>query len=116
MRQFPQEEEAIDRYMRLLKDVGSAFSAFGMQKVMKPWQRALTAPLSNWKQPEELYRNTYAVLSELTDNPDLIATSCGQWGDMGLPPKKSVFMVHAMIARNYLYGGFFPIGGSWQIA
>jgi all-trans-retinol 13,14-reductase len=56
------------------------------------------------------------VLSELTDNQDLIATICGQWGDMGLPPKQSAFMVHAMIARHYLYGGYYPVGGSWKIA
>ncbi len=35
---------------------------------------------------------------------------------MGLPPKQSTFMVHAMIARHYLYGGFYPVGGSWRIA
>ena len=41
---------------------------------------------------------------------------CGQWGDMGLPPKKSTFMVHAMIARHYLHGGYYPVGGAWKIA
>ena len=25
-------------------------------------------------------------------------------------------MVHAMIARHYLYGGYYPVGGSWRIA
>jgi all-trans-retinol 13,14-reductase len=63
-----------------------------------------------------MYRNTYEVLSELTDNQDLIAVLCGQWGDMGLPPRQSAFMAHAMIARHYLYGGFYPVGGSWRIA
>ncbi len=69
-----------------------------------------------WKTPDVLFRNTWDVLSELTDNPDLIAALCGQWGDMGLPPKRSAFMAHAMIARHYLYGGFYPVGGSWRIA
>jgi all-trans-retinol 13,14-reductase len=116
VRQFPGEEQAIDAYMRLLKLVGGAMSAIGLERAMKPWLRTIARPLIKWRQPKVLYRNTYAVLSELTDNQDLIATLCGQWGDMGLPPKKSVFMVHAMIARHYLYGGFYPIGGSWQIA
>ena len=56
------------------------------------------------------------MLRKLTDDQDLIAVLCGQWGDMGLPPKRSVFLVHAMIARHYLHGGFYPVGGSWQIA
>ena len=33
----------------------------------------------------------YEVLSELTDNKELIAVLCGQWGDYGLPPKKISF-------------------------
>jgi all-trans-retinol 13,14-reductase len=116
VRQFPDEEQAIDRYMQLLRETGGAISAIGMQKVMKPWQRVLSKPFTSWKQGRNFYRNTYDVLSELTDNQDLIATICGQWGDMGLPPKQSAFMAHAMIARHYLYGGYYPVGGSWQIA
>ena len=116
VRQFPGEEEAIDRYMQLLKQAGDGLNAHGMERVLKPWQRTLATPYLKWKKPDELYRTTYDVLSELTDNADLIATLCGQWGDMGLPPKKSAFMVHAMIARHYLYGGFYPVGGSWKIA
>ncbi len=116
LRQFPDEEAAIDRYMELLSQVSGGLSAHAMDKVLKPWQQKLAAPFMSLKKPKYLYRNTYAVLSELTDNQDLIATLCGQWGDMGLPPKQSSFLVHAMIARHYLYGGYYPVGGSWKIA
>jgi all-trans-retinol 13,14-reductase len=116
VRQFPAEEQAIDRYMSLLAKVGDALSTFAMTKVLKPWQKTLASPLIKWKTPDFMFRNTYEVLSELTDDQDLIAVICGQWGDMGLPPKQSVFLVHAMIARHYLYGGFYPVGGSWKIA
>ncbi|MBT6211185.1 MAG: NAD(P)/FAD-dependent oxidoreductase [Woeseia sp.] len=102
--------------MELLTQVSGAVSMVGMSRVMKPWQRSLAAPFMKWKMPDVMMRNTYEVLSELTDNKDLIATICGQWGDMGLPPKQSAFVVHSMIARHYLYGGFYPIGGSWKIA
>ena len=116
VRQFPNEESAIDRYMELLGEVSGGLSAHAMDKVLKPWQQKFAAPYMKLKKPRHLYRNTYDVLSELTDDQDLIATMCGQWGDMGLPPKQSSFMVHAMIARHYLYGGFYPVGGSWKIA
>ena len=114
--QFPDEEQAIDRYMQLLTGVGGALSMLGMDRVLKPWQRFVSTPYRKWKTPAHIYQKTWDVLSELTDNQDLIATICGQWGDMGLPPKQSTFMVHAMIARHYLYGGFYPVGGSWRIA
>jgi len=114
--QFPHEEQAVDQYMQLLAGVGGALSMLGMERVLKPWQRLVSTPYRKWKTPDHIYRKTYDVLSELTDDQDLIATICGQWGDMGLPPKQSAFMVHAMIARHYLYGGFYPVGGSWRIA
>jgi all-trans-retinol 13,14-reductase len=102
--------------MELLSQISGGLSSHAMDRVLKPWQQKLAAPFMKLKKPKDLYRNTYEVLSELTDNQDLIATICGQWGDMGLPPKQSAFMVHAMIARHYLYGGYYPVGGSWKIA
>jgi len=114
--QFPAEEQAVDAYMQLLAKVGGALSMLGMGRVLEPWQRRLSAPLLKWKTPSFMYRQTWDVLRELTDDRDLIATICGQWGDMGLPPKQSTFMVHAMIARHYLHGGYYPVGGAWRIA
>lgn len=116
LRQFPDEQDAIDAYLKLLAGSGGALSAFGMGRAMKPWQQSIAQPYLNWKTPEVYYRNTYEVLSELTDDQDLIAVLCGQWGDMGLPPKQSTFLVHSMIARHYLYGGYYPVGGAWKIA
>jgi len=116
IRQFPAEERAIDRYMVLLEQVGKGMSVYSMSRLLKPWQRFLAWPYLKLKTPSLLFRNTYEVLSELTRDQDLIAVLCGQWGDMGLPPKRSAFMVHAMIARHYMYGGYYPIGGSWKIA
>ena len=113
---FPAEKQAIDAYMQLLAKASKAMSAFTMNRLLKPWQRALAWPYLKLKIPPLLFRNTHEVLSELTRDKDLIATLCGQWGDMGLPPKRSAFMVHAMIARHYMHGGYYPIGGSWRIA
>ncbi|MGB5470114.1 MAG: NAD(P)/FAD-dependent oxidoreductase, partial [Woeseiaceae bacterium] len=116
LRQFPNEQQAIDDYMKLLAGSGGALSAFGMGRAMKPWQQALARPYLKWKTPSIFFEKTYDVLSRLTDDDELIAVLCGQWGDMGLPPKQSTFMVHAMIARHYLYGGYYPVGGAWKIA
>jgi all-trans-retinol 13,14-reductase len=116
VKSFPREQEAIDQYMGLLNQVGNALSTFGMSRLLKPWQRVFAWPLVKLKIPPLLFRNTYEVLSELTSDQDLIAVLCGQWGDMGLPPRRSAFMVHAMIARHYLYGGYYPVGGSWKMA
>lgn len=56
------------------------------------------------------------MLSELTENSELIAVLSGQWGDYGLPPRRSAFVVHALVAKHYLHGGYYPVGGAWRIA
>ena len=116
VRQFPDEAQAIDRYIALLDRSGDALSAFGMGRGMPQWMGKAIKPWLNWKRRGAYRQTTWDVLSKLTDNRDLIATLCGQWGDMGMPPKRSPFMAHAMIARHYLYGGYYPVGGAWQIA
>jgi all-trans-retinol 13,14-reductase len=116
IRQFPNETQAIDLYMRLLDRTGDALSAFGMGRGMSKLQRFAMHPWTAWKLRGAFRRITYDVLSDLTDDQDLIATLCGQWGDMGMPPRRSPFMAHAMIARHYLYGGYYPVGGSWRMA
>jgi len=73
VRQFPNEEAAIDIYMNLLKQVGGALSMFGMGRALKPWMKTVATPYINWKTPDFMFRKTYDVLSELTNNQDLIA-------------------------------------------
>ncbi len=116
VRQFPDEERAIDRYLKLLERSGSALTALATRRALPRLQRMALAPMLAWQMRGAYGRTTWDVLSELTDDEHLIATLCGQWGDMGLPPKRSPFLAHAMIARHYLYGGFYPVGGSWRIA
>ena len=116
VRQFPREVEAIDAYTKLLDRSGEALQAFAMARGLPTWTRRLLRPWLAWKSRGAFGKTTWNVLSSLTGDRDLIATLCGQWGDMGMPPRSSPFMAHAMIARHYLYGGFYPVGGSWRIA
>jgi all-trans-retinol 13,14-reductase len=116
VRQFPDEVQAIDTYMALLSRSGEVLSAFGLQRGMPRWMRTAIRPWLDWKRRGAFRQTTWDVLSRLTGNRDLIATLCGQWGDMGMPPRQSPFMAHAMIARHYLYGGYYPVGGAWRIA
>ena len=60
-------------------------------------------------------KTTHEVLQSITQNETLIKVLTGQYGDYGLPPKKSSFAMHAAVVRHYLNGGSFPIGGSSQI-
>lgn len=113
---FPNEALAIDRYLKMIDQVGSRMPLFTMSRLLKPWQLKLSQPLLKLLLPSSFQRTTREVLNDLTKNQELIAVLTGQWGDMGLPPAQSSFIIHALIARHYLYGGFYPVGGSWKIA
>jgi all-trans-retinol 13,14-reductase len=113
---FPREAAAIDRYLELLSEVSRGMRTFALDRTLPPWAAAVAGPFLRSRLPKSFDRTTWEVLSELTQDPELIAVLTGQWGDMGLPPKRSSFVVQALIARHYLHGGFYPAGGAWRIA
>lgn len=113
---FPSEDAAIDKYCHYLFSVerwvpllfGSK-SAFipGLTKAGKLARRLV---------PSCYLKNTSEVFDQLTDNASLKAVWSAQWGDLGLPPGKSAFLLHCLIASHYIYGGWYPRGGSAEIA
>ena len=113
---FPREAQAIDRYLQLLGEVSRGMRTFTLDRTLPPWAAAVAGPLLRRRLPPSFDRTTWEVLSELTDDPELIAVLTGQWGDLGLPPKRSSFVIQALIAKHYLHGGFYPVGGAWRIA
>ena len=115
-KRFPQEHGAIDEYMRRLDAVGRAVQALTMEKL---FPRAL-GKLVRWGRkavlPDYINRTTEEVLRELTGDEMLIAVLTGQWGDNGVPPEQSSFLIHGLIARHYLRGAYYPVGGASRIA
>jgi all-trans-retinol 13,14-reductase len=113
---FPREAVAIDRYLELLGEVAKGMRTFALDRTLPPWAAMLAGPILRWRLPRSFNRTTWEVLSELTGDPELIAVLTGQWGDLGLPPKRSSFVVQALITKHYLHGGYYPTGGAWRIA
>ena len=113
---FPDEREAIDRYIRLLGKVADGMQWYTLSKLTPGILDPLIHKGLDVALPDCFNRTTRDVLSELTDNEELIGAITGQWGDCGVTPSHSSFMVHALIAKHYLYGGFYPVGGASEIA
>lgn len=112
---FPKEEKAITEYIRLVFDANKVSKNFYLDKALPPLLSKLVG--GRMRKPYQKYadKTTYEVLSGLTKNEELIKVLSGQYGDYGLPPKKSSFVMHTAVARHYFSGGSFPIGGSSQI-
>tara|TARA_R110001632_G_scaffold99271_1_gene206013 strand:- start:16476 stop:18062 length:1587 start_codon:yes stop_codon:yes gene_type:complete len=113
---FPQEKEAIDSYVNLVFEAIKTSQNFYINKALSPLMnffvgRKMRRPFYNFSD-----KTTYEVLKSITDNEELIKVLAGQYGDYGLPPKQSSFVMHAAVARHYFGGGSFPVGGSSQIA
>ena len=113
---FPNEKEAIDRYVNLVFKATKASQSFYMEKAVP---KLVSKFFGNKMRKAFLQfsnKTTFEVLSSLTQNKELIKVLSGQYGDYGLPPKQSSFTMHASVARHYFDGASFPIGGSSQIA
>ena len=114
--QFPDEEQAIRAYVALLHSQVKSGRNFFASKLLPNW----LGPFMSGAMTKQFFKNgsktTKEVLKKLTQNEKLIGVLTGQWGDYGLPPERSSFAMHAMVARHYLDGGNYPVGGARMIA
>jgi all-trans-retinol 13,14-reductase len=114
--QFPGEEKAIDSYVELLYKVSSLVPKFFAGQALPRIVGQFYNKIRHKLLPDFFFKTTYEVLSGLTANQELIGVLTAQWGDYGLPPKQSSFMMHAMVAKHYMGGGSYPVGGAAKIA
>jgi len=112
---FPEERTAIERYFQDLKRVDAwgirNFFAGTLPAVLrKPlrWFGSLSSALPLSTTQDYLDRNFR--------DARLKAVLVSQWRAYGLPPDRSAFLVHAVIASHYLNGGYYPVGGARAIA
>ncbi len=113
---FPEEEKAIYKYIDLVEKANKVSLKYFMSKSLSGiseflFYKSLTKAFFKYSD-----KTTYEVLSSITSNEKLIGVLTGQWGDHGLPPKKSSFMMHSLIVNHYFDGGNYPIGGCRSIA
>ncbi len=113
---FPAEEKAIEKYLDLIHEAAHAATGFFSEKAMPP----LLGKIAGLFMKKDFYKyskkTTLEVLQSLTSNKKLIAVLTAQYGDYGMPPSTSSFSIHAMVAKHYLNGGAYPVGGSQRIA
>lgn len=113
---FPQEEKGIDTYMSLIGNVSKSSGPFFAQKAMpeaaaeKIYEKACAEFHSYSRQI------TLDALRKLTSDEELIAVLCANWGDYSLEPSKSSFAMHCMLAKHYMNGAHYPVGGGSAFA
>ncbi len=113
---FPSEEPAIRSYIKLIKQVSRSASKFFALQTLPAWLAKILYSKLSREFLSYAKLTTGEVLDGLTANSKLKAVLAGQWGDYGLPPEKSSFAMHALVAKYYLNGANYPIGGASRIA
>jgi all-trans-retinol 13,14-reductase len=113
---FPAEHSAIDRYVALVQEAVRSSRLYFVDKALPPLISKLCGGLLRTRFNGYSDRTTREVLETLTNNQELIGVLTGQFLDYGLPPGKSSFAMHAVIADHYFEGAYYPIGGASQIA
>ncbi len=113
---FPEDADAIDAYLEDIQQVSRASRGHFGQKVFPT-----DAVSGQWDAMNEEFHHyssmtTKAALLRYTSNDLLIAVLCANWGDYSAPPERSSYAMHCMLAKHYMDGGSFPVGGAARLA
>ncbi|XP_036004490.1 all-trans-retinol 13,14-reductase [Fundulus heteroclitus] len=117
-KQFPEEEEAIDKFMKLMKHASRRTPLIAMLKILPyPVVNFLiwTGLLDKISSVFRLASTSHSeMMSQLTQNKDLQALSA--YFFYGVPPKESSFLINALLLHHYKRGAYYPYGGASEIA
>jgi all-trans-retinol 13,14-reductase len=113
---FPASGQAITRYLEAIRAATRSSRLYYAEKVLPAALARIAGPLLRYPFLRHAGQSTAAVLAGITSDPQLAAVLAGQWGDYGLPPRQSSFGIHAMVAKHYLEGAAYPVGGASRIA
>ncbi|XP_013411802.1 putative all-trans-retinol 13,14-reductase [Lingula anatina] len=118
--EFPEEKEAINKFMDMLKQTRLNFQGYMQSKGMATWLAKFLVKTGLLKFTTKYFNYSQKTLrdalNELTDNQDLKAVLGYCFGDYGVAPKEASFAMHASLLNHYLKGGWYPVGGASEIA
>ncbi len=114
-RTFPAEAKGIRAYLRDVHRATTAMVPLAMRssapRAATAIARALFAPRLRLAR-----RTTREVIASHVRDERLRSVLGARWGDHGLPPSRSAFLMHAVITSHYLDGGYYPVGSAARIA
>ncbi|XP_073539348.1 all-trans-retinol 13,14-reductase-like isoform X2 [Phyllobates terribilis] len=117
-KQFPGEEEAIDKFVTLLKKVARQVPLLAILKMIPQYLALclLKSGLLHRLSPVfHLAESSHQdVVEGLTSNKDL--QTMFSYLFYGVPPNDSSFMINALLLHHYKRGAWYPRGGSSEIA
>lgn len=111
----PEDQESIDAYIELVRKAARSSSYLYARRAVPRWINQYFGKFIARKSFPYYSRTTREVLESITSNQELIGVLTGQFGDYGMPPGESSFIMHANLVHHYFNGGSYPVGGSAAI-
>jgi all-trans-retinol 13,14-reductase len=112
---FPEERSNIEQYFRDLRSAMGWTTRHFMAMATPPLLGRM-ARAAGRAFPDPSRETTRHYLERRFRDSRLRAVIASQWADYGLPPGRSAFLTHAVIASHYLNGAWYPVGGAGEIA
>ncbi len=113
---FPAEEKAIDEYLRLVGVCSDKIRPYYVSRILSEKVARIVDRTLVRGANELLTKSTQSVLDTITNSDRLKTVLTAQWGYYGVEPARSSFAMHALVAKHFERGGFYPKGGSQRIA
>ncbi len=113
LKKFPKEQKGIGKYMELLQNLVYQFPLLFEINTMKD---AILMPYRTRHIGRYGLYSLKRILEGWISDPIVRGILSVQCGDQGLPPSKTMMMLHAGVARHYEHGGYYPHGGGGAIA
>ncbi|MBL8684493.1 MAG: NAD(P)/FAD-dependent oxidoreductase [Myxococcales bacterium] len=113
---FPSREEDIGRYFNKVREVAGGMMPYYASRIAPPSWAAVSDPLFAQRAHALLGEKTRDVMNKITSDERLQSVLTAQWGYYGVPPDRSSFAIHALVARHFFHGGYYPVGGAGRIA
>ncbi|APR76737.1 Carotenoid cis-trans isomerase [Minicystis rosea] len=113
---FPAEQKAIDRWLTLVTESYAPLMQHLKSRALPRGIDRVAQALLARGAKRFLETRAQHLLDELSDDPRLKAVLSAQWFYWGTPPSRSSAAVNLLAARMFLWGGYYPVGGSPAIA
>lgn len=110
---FPEEKENIIEYFNDIEKFSTWFNKNLFFQISPNILKNFFSPLHFSK---SIFITTQEYLDYRFKSEKLKSVVTSRWGDYGLPPFKSNFLIHSLIEKHYWNGGWYPIGGSSNFA
>ncbi|XP_074837968.1 all-trans-retinol 13,14-reductase isoform X2 [Carettochelys insculpta] len=119
-KQFPDEAEAIDKFVELVEKMAHGITHMTLLKMMPVTLAKFLSRtgLLAWFSPffKMVSRSVTDVVNELTTNQELRAVLSYIFPTYGVLPDRASFCLHAILVDHFFEGGWYPQGGPSEIA